>query len=270
MITVKFENKVKMPRLGLGVWQCGDKTEDAVKYALQAGYRLIDTAAEYGNEKAVGKAIRESGIPREKIFITTKLWNSDIRKGRAKEAFFDSFKRLQTDYIDMYLIHWPAEGFQKAWQDMTEIYHEGWVRAIGVSNFQIHHAKELENASDVIPFVNQIESHPYFNNQELIDYCLEHKIEVTAYSPLGSNENGLLEDPILMRIARKYGKTVAQVILRWNLQRGITSIPKSVNKKRIEENINIFDFELSSGDMNKIFALNKNERVSEDPDNFNF
>lgn len=270
MDTVTFSNMVRMPMLGIGVWQCGKNTERAVSWALEAGYRLIDTAADYGNEEDVGRAIKKSGVPREQIFITTKLWNEDIRRGRAKEAFFSSFKRLGTDYVDMYLIHWPAQGFEKAWQDMTEIYHEGWVRAIGVSNFEEHHARELMSVSDVVPMVNQIESHPYFNNQRLIDFCQKTGIPVTAYSPLGGSSIQLLNDPLLAELAETYEKTPAQIVLRWHIQRGVSAIPKSVTKKRIFENIDIFDFTLSDEDMKRISGLDKGLRVDADPDHFDF
>lgn len=261
-------NGVRIPQIGLGVWQCGDLTEDTVAKALSLGYRLIDTSAQYGNEEAVARGIKKSGVKREDVFITTKLWHNDIRRYRTKKAFQESLRRLHTDYIDMYLIEWPVEGFERAWQDMAELYHEGWVRAIGVSNFKIHHGKELAEVSDVMPAINQIETHPYFNNRELIDYCHKNRIEITAYSPLGGGNNHVLDDPVLKRLAEKYNKTPAQIVLRWDIERGIAAIPKSIHEQRLKENLDVFDFHLSPADMVAINKLNRDERVGSDPDKF--
>jgi diketogulonate reductase-like aldo/keto reductase len=254
-------NGVRIPLIGLGVWQCGDQTKDVVAKALTLGYRMIDTSAQYENEEEVSKGIKESGLSRDDVFITTKVRNRDIRSGRTKEAFMDSLHRLHTDYIDMYLIEWPAEGFVRAWQDMAELYHEGWVRVIGVSNFQIHHGKELAEVSDVMPAINQIESHPYYSNQELVDYCHKNRMEISAYSPLGSGINHVLEDPALHKLAEKYGKTPAQIILRWDIQRGIAALPKSVHEERLKENLDIFDFKLTTSDMVAINKLNRDEKL---------
>ena len=267
---IQLYNGVKIPVLGFGVWQCGDATKDTVVSALHMGYRMIDTSAQYGNESAVMEGIKESGISRDDVFITTKLWNDDIRKRRTKQAFMESLRRLKTDYIDMYLIEWPIEGFIRAWQDMADLYYEGGVRAIGVSNFKIHYGKEISEVSDVMPVINQIESHPYFYNSELIDYCRLNRIAVTAYSPLGGGVNNLLQDPMLKSIGEKYGKTPAQIILRWNIDRDVISIPKSVHASRLKENWNIFDFKLSNSDIVAINKLNKNERVGSDPDKITF
>ena len=272
MNKITLNNQTVIPQLGLGVYQTrdGQETVDAVRWALEAGYRHIDTAKIYGNEKSVGKAMKESGVPREDIFLTTKLWNEDIRKGRAKEAFEESLEALGTDYVDLYLIHWPADGYEKAWADMEAIYRSGRIKAIGVSNFQRHHLETLEKTASVKPAVNQIESHPYFNNQELIDYCLSQKIDVEVWSPLGGTGGNVLENQTLAGLAEKYHKTPAQIVIRWDIQRGVVVIPKSVHKDRIESNLEVFDFELTQEDMETIAGLNQNKRIGADPDNFNF
>lgn len=269
MELILLENGVKMPQLGLGVWQSGADTASAVKWALEAGYRHIDTAARYGNEEEVARGIRESGVPREDIFITTKLWTDDVRKGRAKAALMESLKRLDTDYADLYLIHWPANGYQQAWKDLTEMYHEGWCRAIGVANFEKDHLESIKGISDMHPLVNQVESHPYFSNRDIIAYSKSQHIVPEAYSPLGRGK-GILEDETVVKIARKYGRTPAQVVLRWQVQNGIIVIPKSVHKERIEENMQIFDFKLRRKDMEAIDSLNRDEKIGADPHTFTF
>ncbi len=267
-----LKNGVKMPKLGFGVFQTpdGNQTEDAVKWALEAGYRHIDTAMIYGNEGSVGKAIEESGVPREEIFLTTKLWNEDIRRDNTIQAFEESLKRLRTDYLDLYLIHWPADGFEKAWAEMEKIYDSGRVKAIGVSNFQPRHLETLETISSLKPAVNQIESNPYFNNQEVIDYCSERGISVTVWSPLGGTGGSILDDPVLNELSEKYKKSPAQVVIRWHLQRGVVVIPKSLHQNRISANFDVFDFELSNGDLERINLLNRNIRSGADPDQFDF
>lgn len=271
--TLTMNNGVQIPQLGLGVFQTPDgrATSQAVTWALQAGYRHIDTAMIYGNEESVGQGIRDSGLKRRDVFLTTKLWNDDIRSGRAKEAFEESLDRLGTDYIDLYLIHWPAQGWQQAWQDMEELYRQRRVRAIGVCNFQQHHLEELHSISSTKPAVNQIESSPQFVNQELIDYCHgELRIDVEAYSPLGGTGGSVLSDPRLESISRKVGRSPAQVILRWHIQRGLIVIPKSTHQERIEQNAQVFDFTLDEDDMNAISAMDSGIRAGADPDNFDF
>lgn len=271
--TLTMNNGVQIPQLGLGVFQTPDgrATSQAVTWALQAGYRHIDTAMIYGNEESVGQGIRDSGLKRRDVFLTTKLWNDDIRSGRAKEAFEESLDRLGTDYVDLYLIHWPAQGWQQAWQDMEELYRQRRVRAIGVCNFQQHHLEELHSISSTKPAVNQIESSPQFVNQELIDYCHgELRIDVEAYSPLGGTGGSVLSDPRLESISRKVGRSPAQVILRWHIQRGLIVIPKSTHKERIEQNAQVFDFTLDEDDMNAISAMDSGIRAGADPDNFDF
>ena len=271
--TLTMNNGVQIPQLGLGVFQTpdGKATSQAVTWALQAGYRHIDTAMIYGNEESVGQGIRDSGLKRRDVFLTTKLWNDDIRSGRAKEAFEESLDRLGTDYVDLYLIHWPAQGWQQAWQDMEELYRQRRVRAIGVCNFQQHHLEELHSISSTKPAVNQIESSPQFVNQELIDYCHgELRIDVEAYSPLGGTGGSVLSDPRLESISRKVGRSPAQVVLRWHIQRGLIVIPKSTHQERIEQNAQVFDFTLDEDDMNAISAMDSGIRAGADPDNFDF
>lgn len=271
--TLTMNNGVQIPQLGLGVFQTpdGKATSQAVTWALQAGYRHIDTAMIYGNEESVGQGIRDSGLKRRDVFLTTKLWNDDIRSGRAKEAFEESLDRLGTDYVDLYLIHWPAQGWQQAWQDMEELYRQRRVRAIGVCNFQQHHLEELHSISSTKPAVNQIESSPQFVNQELIDYCHgELRIDVEAYSPLGGTGGSVLSDPRLESISRKVGRSPAQVVLRWHIQRGLIVIPKSTHQERIEQNAQVFDFTLDEDDMKAISAMDSGIRAGADPDNFDF
>lgn len=269
---IELNNGVTIPQIGLGVFQTesGKQTVDAVVSAVEAGYRHIDTAKAYNNEESVGEGIRQSGVPREEIFITTKLWNSDVRAGRATEAFNRSLERLQVDYVDLYLIHWAVDGWQQAWQSLVDLYHQGRVRAIGVSNFLPHHLDELATLADVVPAVNQIESAPYFSNQALIDYAKTKGIESEAWSPLGGTGGTMLSDPKLVAIANRYGKSAAQAVIRWNLQRGVIVLPKSVHAERIRQNIDVFDFELSQEDMAEISALETGQRQGPDPDNITF
>lgn len=269
---VTFNNGVTIPQVGLGVFQTpdGDETANAVRWALEAGYRHIDTAKVYGNEASVAEGIRQSGLAREDIFLTTKLWNDDIRAGRFREAFEESLARLDTDYVDLYLIHWPVDRRLEAWAEMTRLYEEGKIRAIGVSNFQQHHLEELAEVSDIVPAVNQIESNPYFNNQPLVDYCLEKGIQVEVWSPLGGTGGSILDDERIAAIADRYGKSPAQVVIRWHLQRGTICLPKSTHQERIIANLDVFDFELSDEDMAAMFALERGTRTGADPDNFDF
>ena len=266
-----LNNGLKMPWLGFGTWQINDgkEVEDAVRSALEIGYRSIDTAAAYGNELGVGKAIRESGIPREDIFLTTKVWNDAQREKRTLAAFEESLKRLETEYVDLYLIHWPVEGYsQEAWQVMEEIYQSGRARAIGVSNFLVHHLEGLLRESHIVPSVNQVEFHPFLVQPELVGFCQSHMIQVEAWSPLMSGQ--IFTVQAVQELAEKYHKTPAQIALRWDLQHEVVTIPKSTHPNRIAENTQVFDFELSQADMNVLDALDEGKRVGPDPDSFNF
>jgi methylglyoxal/glyoxal reductase len=257
---VFLNNGVEMPWLGLGVLRLNEngEVEKAVKSALKNGYRSIDTAAAYHNEAGVGRAIRESGIPREEIFITTKVNNNQQGYKETIDAFYQSLEYLQTDYIDLYLIHWPkGKKSLRTWKAMVKLYKEGLIRAIGVSNFKIHHLEYLMTFSDIVPAVNQIELHPRHSQPELVKFCKKHDIQVVAWSPLLKGE--VTRMPAIKEIASRYGKTAAEIVLRWNLQKGIVTIPKSGNPARIAENSAIFDFELGKNDIAKIDRLNRNQ-----------
>lgn len=269
---IALNNDVMIPQIGFGVFQVedGPQTVDAVRTALEDGYRHIDTASVYGNEASVGKAIAESDVDRADLFVTTKLWNDDIRKHRTKDAFQESLDRLGLDYVDLYLIHWPAEGWQEAWAAMQELYAQGRMRAIGVSNFERNHLTELLEQTDVLPAVDQVESSPTFPNQNLIDFCHGKDIAVEAWSPLGGTGGNLLTDQRLLDIGEKYGKSSAQVVLRWDLQRGVIPLPKSVHSTRIMQNIHVFDFELDESEMQLISSLDTGKRNGADPNNFDF
>ena len=265
-----LNNGVAMPMVGLGVWQASDEeTVQAVHWALEAGYRHIDTAKIYGNEAAVGRAIKSASAPRKDVFITTKLWNDDMRSGRQRQAFEESLKALQTDYVDLYLIHWAVEGvYVDSWKVMEQIYAEGKARAIGVCNFQQHHLETLMRAAKVKPAVNQFECHPYLSQEPLIAFCEKEGIACEAWGPLGGKGTPLVDSPELAAIGKKYGKSAAQIMLRWNLQRGVIVLPKSVHKERIIANGTLFDFALSDEDMKAVSAMNRNKRLnmSLDPD----
>lgn len=269
--TTTLNNGVKMPWLGFGVFKVkdGDEVVNAVKTAIEAGYRSIDTAKVYNNESGVAQGIRESGIAREDLFITTKVWNSDQGYESTLAAFEESMKRLELEYLDLYLIHWPVKGkYKDTWRALEKLYKEGRVRAIGVSNFQIHHLEDLLMDATIKPAVNQVELHPLLTQKELRDYCSTHEIQIEAWSPLG--QGNLMEHPLLQDIATKYGKTPAQVILRWDLQNGIVTIPKSVTPERIHANTELYDFELTAEEIEQINGLNEHKRFGSDPDNFNF
>ncbi|CAM2361959.1 aldo/keto reductase [Listeria seeligeri] len=269
--TVKLTNGVEMPRLGFGVWKVkdGDEAVNSVKWAIEAGYVSIDTAAAYKNEEGVGQAIKESGVKREDLFVTTKLWNAEQGYESTLAAFDESLRKLELDYVDLYLIHWPVKGkFKDTWRAFEKLYNDKRVRAIGVCNFHEHHLKELMEDAEIAPMVNQIELHPELTQEPLRNYCAEHNIVVEAWSPLGNGK--LLDNAEIKAIAEAHGKSVAQVILRWDLQIGVVTIPKSVHQERIIQNADIFDFELTEDEVAKISALNKDKRTGPDPDNFNF
>jgi diketogulonate reductase-like aldo/keto reductase len=266
-----LNNGEKLPWLGFGVFKVedGGVVEQAVSAALQIGYRSIDTASIYQNERGVGNAIRASGIPREEIFLTTKVWNDDMRAQRTLAAFAESLDRLGTDYVDLYLVHWPVAGYYKeTWKAMEEIYASGRAKAIGVSNFTIQHLEDLFFDSEVVPAVNQIEFHPFLLQAELLAFCQSQAIQIEAWSPL--MRGGIIQNEIVQEIANKHRKTTAQIVLRWDLQHGVVTIPKSIHANRIEENADIFDFTLSEADMKALDALDAGQRIGPDPDNFNF
>lgn len=257
MQKVVFNNGVEMPILGFGVFQIPDpeECEGSVYEALQTGYRLIDTAAAYLNEEAVGKAIKRSGVPREEIFVTTKLWVQDAGYESAKKAFEKSLLKLQLDSLDLYLIHQPFGDVYGSWRAMEELYREGRVKAIGVSNFQPDRIMDLIVHNKVVPAVNQIETHPFHQQIETQKFLQENNVQIESWGPFAEGKNDIFKNELLLSLAGKYKKTVAQVILRWLTQRGVVVIPKSVRKERIVENFNIFDFELSAEDMNAILTL---------------
>ncbi|AKM17865.1 Glyoxal reductase [[Flavobacterium] thermophilum] len=266
-----LHNGVKMPWVGLGVYKVkeGEEVRSAVRTALEIGYRHVDTAAFYENEEGVGQAIRESGIPREQVFVTTKVWNTDQGYETTLKAFDKSLKKLGFDYVDLYLVHWPVKGkYKETYKALEKLYKDGYVRAIGVSNFQIHHLQDVLADCEIKPMVNQVEYHPRLTQKELQAFCRENGIQLEAWSPLMRGE--ILTEPTIVEIGKKYGKTPAQVVLRWDLQHGVVTIPKSVTPARIKENADIFDFSLTDEEMKQIDALNLNKRVGPDPDNFDF
>lgn len=269
--TKTLSNGVKMPYLGLGVYKMTDKEEtiQAISKALALGYRAIDTAALYYNEEEVGEAIQASGVPREDIFVTTKVWNSDQGYDETLRAFETSLKKLGLEYIDLYLTHWPVEDkFVETYRAIERLYEEKLIRVPGVSNHHIHHLEKVFLKANVKPMVNQVELHPYLSQEQLRAFCNENKIAVTAWSPLG--RGGILQDETITKIAEELGKSTAQVILRWHYQHDIISIPKSVTPSRIEENAQIFDFKLSDKQMGQLDQLNKNQRFGQNPDSFKF
>lgn len=267
-----LNNGIKMPMVGLGVFRCSEEEAyNNVKSALEVGYTHIDTAMIYGNESGVGQAIKDSGIKREELFITTKLWNDDQRNDNQRQSAEDSLKRLGLDYVDLYLIHWPVkEKFVTSWLEMEKIYKDGLAKAVGVSNFLEHHLEAISEASDLIPAVNQVECHPFLTEKPLIDECKKRGIQFEAWSPLAASKNGLLENDVIIKLAEKYNKTPAQIVLRWDIDCDIVTIPKSSNRDRQKQNIDIFDFELSQEDISAIDALDKDLRVGSHPDTFTF
>lgn len=265
--TVKLNNGVEIPWVGLGVFQSepGPETQQAVEWALELGYRHIDTAAFYQNEESVGRGLKASGVPRDDVFVTTKVWNSDQGYDQTLAAFDRSLANLELDRVDLYLVHWPIEAKRlQTWKALEKIYQDGRARAIGVSNFLVHHLSELADHSGIVPAVNQVEFHPFLLQKELLDYDHEHGIRHEAWSPL--TRARLWDDPVIDAIAAAHGKSRAQVLLRWDIQHGVVTIPKSIHKERIRENAEIFDFELSNDDMAKLDSLDRGERVGPDPD----
>ena len=269
--TKLLSNGEEMPVLGLGVYKMTNREEtiEAITKALQVGYRAVDTAALYYNEEEVGEAIRHSGVAREELFVTTKVWNSDQGYDSTLRAFETSLKKLNMDYIDLYLTHWPVEGkFVDTYRAIERLYDEKLIRVTGVSNHHEQHLQQILAKANTAPMVNQVELHPYLTQEPLRAFCEQNNIAVTAWSPLG--RGGVLTDDTLVKIGEVYGKSAAQVTLRWHLQNDIIVIPKSVTPSRIEENANIFDFELSSSEMQAINELNRNQRFGQNPENFHF
>lgn len=279
MNSYTLSNNVSIPELGFGTWQTpnGDVAVSAVKKALEVGYRHIDTAQGYKNEDSVGQAIKESGIPREEIFLTTKLWNENHSYDLVLSSFEESLKKLQTDYIDLFLIHWPnpvkfRDNWQSAnaetWRAMEELYQAGKIKAIGVSNFLPHHFEELKKTATIFPIVNQIFLAPGELQKEVVSYCQEHNVLLEAYSPLGTGK--IFDVPEMQELSDKYGKTIAQIAIRWSLQHDFLPLPKSVTPSRIEENLAVFDFELSDEDMQRIDQLDGVVGKATNPDTTGF
>ncbi|MBA1393233.1 aldo/keto reductase [Bombilactobacillus bombi] len=262
---ITLNNNVQIPQLGMGVFKMQDHKQfiQAFQWAIEIGYRHFDTAAIYGNEKWLGEAIKKAGIKREELFITSKLWPAEF--DNPQKAYENSLKRLGLDYLDLYLIHWPAPDYEQAWQAMEQLYQDHAVRAIGVSNFMIKHLEKLQQQAQIMPAVDQVELHPYLQRPKLLAYLQDNDIAVEAWGPLGQGINGVFAEPILQNLAQKYHKSVAQVILRWHLQRHAIIFPKSIHQERLQQNFDIFDFELSTDDMNAISTLDKNQPNGSDP-----
>ena len=271
--TIRFNNGVEIPQLGFGVYQVPpEDTAEAVSTALEIGYRHIDTAEMYGNEKGVGEAVARSGIDRGEVFVTSKLNNGFHRRDDALRAFDQSLGDLGLEYLDLFLVHWPLPGIDvdyiETWKAMEEIYASGRARSIGVSNFQAHHLRRLFGETEVRPAVNQIEVHPYLAQEELRAFDADHEIVTEAWSPIAQGK--VLDDPAVVRVAERYSRTPAQVVLRWHVQRGDVVFPKSVNRERMQQNFELFDFELDGDAMGDLSALDRGERTGPDPDTFNY
>ncbi len=265
---VRLNNGVEMPYLGLGVWRAaaGRETRDAVRWALEAGYRLIDTAHMYGNERDVGEAVRESGVPRSEVFITTKLWNDDHGYDKAVKAFETSRKALGFEQVDLYLIHWPVSELRReSWKALETLYRDGRCRAIGVSNYTVQHLDQLLGDASVVPAVNQVEFHPFLYQKGLLDHGRKHGVQLEAYSPL--TRGNRLKEPTIVNLAKKYRKTPAQILIRWCLDHDVVVIPKSANKDRIVENVSVFDFALASDDIAMLDRLSRGLHIAWDPTN---
>jgi len=269
--TFTLNNGVEMPYFGLGVYLSKDGQEviNAVKWAIEAGYRHIDTASVYKNEEGVGEAVKQCGVDRKDLFVVSKVWNSDQGYDSTLKAFDASLGRLKMDYLDLYLIHWPvASRYKETWKAMEKLYADGRVKAIGVSNFLQHHLEDLLGAAAVVPMVNQMEFHPFLVQQDLIDFCNKNTIQYEAWSPMMQGK--IFDMDEFRQLAEKYHKSIAQIVLRWDLQKGVITIPKSSKKERIIANADIFDFELSEGDVKLLDAMHKGQRFGPDPDNFDF
>ncbi|MDO6655913.1 aldo/keto reductase [Anaerobacillus sp. 1_MG-2023] len=269
--TTTLHNGIKMPTLGLGVWKMenNEEVKNAVNAAIDAGYKAIDTAAAYKNEEGVGAAIKQNGIAREELFITSKVWNDDQGYESTIKAFEETISKLGIETLDLYLIHWPVEGkYKETWRAMEKLYKDGRIRAIGVSNFHPNHLEDLMKDAEIKPMVNQVEFHPLLNQQELRDYCKQHSIQMEAWSPLAQGK--LLDHEVVKGIAKQHGKSTAQVIIRWDLEHEVVTIPKSSNPERIKQNFDVFDFELTTDNIRALDELNQNERMGPDPDNFDF
>ena len=267
-MNVKLNNGYELPIIGYGTYGVGTAE---VESAIEAGYRRIDTAFGYGNEKEVGQAVKNSGLKREELFITTKVTTGTLRAHTIAEEFAESLDNLGMDYVDLYLIHWPVKNeYIAAWLELEKIYKSGRAKSIGFSNFQIYHLDEIQKVWSVVPMVNQVELHPYLTQKPLIEHCKKLNISMEAWSPLGAGKSTLFDEKILVEIGKKYGKAPSQVILRWDIQQGIMTIPKTVSKDRMKSNLDIFDFALTPEEMAAIDTLNKDLRTGPDPDNFTF
>ena len=266
----ELSNGLKIPAIGFGTYKLGEDHQviEEIKNALEIGYRHIDTAAFYGNEEAIGRGIKESGVKREEIFLVTKLWNEYHGYDKAIESFNKSIKRLGVDYLDLFLVHWPTELNSETWRALEDLYYDGKVKAIGVCNFKIGHLEELKKTARIMPMTNQIEIHPGYTQKDMIEYCQGNNIQLVAWGPIMRGR--IFEEPLMIELSKKYNKTIAQITLRWHLQNNIIPIPKSSNKDRIKENFDIFDFEIEKEDILKIDSLNRNESVSQAPNNTNY